>query len=90
MKAKLEQELTNLKQGDHICSIYENMDEQLAVVIPFIIEGLAEESAVSISPMTVLLKKSFGRLRRRVWMSRTSASGVLCGCRPTRKHTCGT
>ncbi len=41
MTAKLEQELTKLKQGDHICSIYENRGEQLAVSVPFIVDGLA-------------------------------------------------
>ncbi len=41
MTTKLDQELSNLKQGDHICLIYENTAEQLEVVVPFIIEGLA-------------------------------------------------
>ena len=41
MKATLKQELTKLKQGDHVCSIYENVGEQLAVVVPFIMDGLA-------------------------------------------------
>jgi len=40
MVAQLEQELAKLKQGDHICSIYETTAELLAVAIPFIIEGL--------------------------------------------------
>jgi PAS domain S-box-containing protein len=41
MTPKLEQELTKLKHGDHICSIYENEAEQLAASIPVIVEGLA-------------------------------------------------
>jgi PAS domain S-box-containing protein len=41
MKTKLEQELANLKQGDHVCLIYENTAEQLAATVPFIIDGLA-------------------------------------------------
>jgi PAS domain S-box-containing protein len=41
MKPQLEQELAKLKHGDHICSIYENADEQMAAVVPFIIDGLA-------------------------------------------------
>jgi signal transduction histidine kinase len=41
MKATLEQELTKLKQGDHICSIYEKPSERLAVAVRFIVDGLA-------------------------------------------------
>jgi signal transduction histidine kinase len=41
MMAKLEQELSKLKQGDHLCSLYENTAEQLAVAVPFMIDGLA-------------------------------------------------
>jgi signal transduction histidine kinase len=41
MTTKLVQELTKLKQGDHICSIYEKRGEQLAVSVPFIMNGLA-------------------------------------------------
>ncbi|MDB5340711.1 MAG: hypothetical protein JWN70_6330 [Planctomycetaceae bacterium] len=40
MTTQLAQELTKLKHGDHICSIYENAAEQLAVIVPFIIEGI--------------------------------------------------
>lgn len=40
MTPKIEQELTRLNQGDHICLIYENPAELLAVVVPFIIGGL--------------------------------------------------
>ena len=40
MKGKLEQELSKLKHGDHICLIYENPAEQLAVAVPFIRDGL--------------------------------------------------
>src|SRR5258708_4591988 len=41
MANELERELTNLKQGDHICLIYENAAEQLAAAVPFVKEGLA-------------------------------------------------
>jgi PAS domain S-box-containing protein len=37
----LNQQLAKLKQGDHICLIYENAAQQLAAVVTFIIEGLA-------------------------------------------------
>ncbi len=40
MKGKLEQELSKLKHGDHICLIYENLAEQMAVAVPFIMDGL--------------------------------------------------
>ncbi len=41
MTSKLEQEVAKLKQGDHLCLIYENSAEQLAVVVPYIRNGLA-------------------------------------------------
>ncbi|HEV3263708.1 MAG TPA: MEDS domain-containing protein, partial [Gemmataceae bacterium] len=41
MIAKLDQELSKLKHGDHICSIYENAAQQLAAAVPFIVDGLA-------------------------------------------------
>jgi signal transduction histidine kinase len=41
MKATLEQELSKLRQGDHICTIYENTAEQMAGAVPFLKEGLA-------------------------------------------------
>jgi PAS domain S-box-containing protein len=40
MATKLAQQLSKLNQGDHICLIYENSAEQLAVVVPFIMDGL--------------------------------------------------
>jgi hypothetical protein len=36
----LEQGLRKLKHGDHICSSYENPAEQMAVAVPFIMDGL--------------------------------------------------
>ena len=41
MTTELERRLTRLKQGDHVCLIYENTAEQLAAAVPFIKEGLA-------------------------------------------------
>ena len=41
MATELELQLKRLKQGDHICLIYENTVEQLATVVTFIIDGLA-------------------------------------------------
>ncbi len=41
MTSNLKEELNKLKQGDHICMVYENSVEQMEVVIPFIIDGLA-------------------------------------------------
>jgi PAS domain S-box-containing protein len=41
MASELERRLAELKHGDHICLIYENTVEQLAVAVPFIKEGLA-------------------------------------------------
>ena len=40
MATDLERQLMGLKQGDHICPIYENAAEQMAVAIPFLKEGL--------------------------------------------------
>jgi PAS domain S-box-containing protein len=38
---EIEQELANLKHGDHIGLIYESPSEQIAVAVPFIRDGLA-------------------------------------------------
>jgi PAS domain S-box-containing protein len=42
MTTELERQLTELKQGDHICLIYETMAEQLAAAVPFLKQGLAQ------------------------------------------------
>ncbi|MDB5307247.1 MAG: Sensory box histidine kinase [Gemmataceae bacterium] len=39
--SELEKQLASLKQGDHVCLIYESTAGQSAVVVPFIKEGLA-------------------------------------------------
>jgi signal transduction histidine kinase len=36
----LEKKIAALKHGDHLCMIYENRDQQMRAVIPFIVEGL--------------------------------------------------
>jgi hypothetical protein len=41
MATELEGQLAELKQGDHICLIYENTAEQLAVAVPFFKDGLS-------------------------------------------------
>ena len=41
MTGELERQLASLKQGDHVCLIYENAAEQIAVAVPYIKEGLA-------------------------------------------------
>ena len=40
MTGGLKEQLGTLKQGDHICSIYENKAEQLAAAVPFIADAL--------------------------------------------------
>jgi two-component system sensor histidine kinase UhpB len=42
MTTELERQLIDLKQGDHICRIYETMAEQMAGAVPFLKEGLAQ------------------------------------------------
>jgi hypothetical protein len=42
MSSELERQLSGLKQGDHVCPIYESADERLAV--SFLKEGLALEA----------------------------------------------
>ncbi|MDB5384903.1 MAG: hypothetical protein JWM11_549 [Planctomycetaceae bacterium] len=44
MSTNLEQELSKLKYGDHICSIYENADEQLDAAVQFIKEGINQKA----------------------------------------------
>lgn len=41
MANELERQLLALKQGDHVCAIYETVAERQAVVVPFIQQGLA-------------------------------------------------
>jgi two-component system sensor histidine kinase UhpB len=38
---EFERQLTTLRPGDHICSIYENQNDRMAVAVPFLREGLA-------------------------------------------------
>ena len=40
MATELKRQLSQLKQGDHICLIYETPAEQLAAVVTFIVDGL--------------------------------------------------
>jgi PAS domain S-box-containing protein len=41
MTTELERQLIELKQGDHICPIYETRAEQMAAAVPYMKEGLA-------------------------------------------------
>src|SRR5258708_15266655 len=41
MATELETQIRRLKQGDHICLIYENPREKVEVSVPFVIDGLA-------------------------------------------------
>ncbi len=41
MTTALEQEIVQVKQGDHLCLIYQTREEQFASVIPFMMDGLA-------------------------------------------------
>jgi serine phosphatase RsbU (regulator of sigma subunit) len=38
---ELERQIGGLRQGDHFCLIYETVTEQMAVVVPFVQDGLA-------------------------------------------------
>lgn len=40
MATRLEEQLANLKHGDHACPIFESTEEQMAVAVSFIMEGL--------------------------------------------------
>ncbi|MBI4495199.1 MAG: MEDS domain-containing protein [Chloroflexi bacterium] len=41
MKTELARQIGDLRQGDHLCLIYEEPAEQMAAVIPFVQDGLA-------------------------------------------------
>src|SRR5579872_260987 len=41
MAIELERQIADLGQGDHVCPIYENLTEQMAVAVPFVKNGLA-------------------------------------------------
>ncbi len=49
MAPELEKQLANLNPGEHLCPIYENAAERLAVVIPFIKHGLARREPRTIA-----------------------------------------
>jgi hypothetical protein len=38
--AELEEQISNIQQGDHLCLVYENAAEQMAVTVPFLKDGL--------------------------------------------------
>src|SRR2546430_916352 len=40
-RRELKTHVRELKQGDHVCSVYRNRVEQIAVVIPYVLAGLA-------------------------------------------------
>ncbi len=81
MTTKLEQELTKLKQGDHICLIYENSAEQMAAAVPFMKDGLARgERCLYIADDRTVEAVALALAADRLWMSLTSASEVPCGC----------
>src|SRR5438132_10081408 len=42
MTTELERQLLRLKQGEHLCLIYDTMAEQMAAAIPFLKEGLSQ------------------------------------------------
>ncbi len=41
MTAELEWQIAQLKPGDHLCLLYQTVEEQLAAVVPFMRDGLA-------------------------------------------------
>ncbi len=41
MASELERQLASLNQGDHLCPIFESVAARLAVIVPFIKDGLA-------------------------------------------------
>src|SRR3712207_4236686 len=41
MATELERQIADLRQGDHVCLIYETAAEQLAATVPFVRDGLA-------------------------------------------------
>ncbi len=42
MAIALERQLAGLRAGDHLCMIYEDAAEQMAAIVPFVREGLAQ------------------------------------------------
>src|SRR5580698_2148426 len=43
--AKLARQLSEMKHGDHACLIYDSLQQQMAVMLPFVQEGLKRNEA---------------------------------------------
>jgi PAS domain S-box-containing protein len=83
MTSNLEREIAKLKQGDHICLIFETTAEQLATAVRFIIDGLARGErclsiaddrsnadvvqAIAVAGVDVLQERQRGALRLLTW-----------------------
>jgi hypothetical protein len=59
VKHQLKQKLSLLQRGDHSCFIYNNKEDQLAVVVPFLIIGLErnEKNVFLADPLTLIEAK---------------------------------
>lgn len=78
MTAELEQELIKLKQGNHICLIYENSAEHMAAVVPFLREGLArDERCLYIADDSTVEAIAFALAATRVDVAQERKRGAL-------------
>jgi len=79
MSSEPARQLANQKQGDHVCPIYESIEEQMASAVPFTKEGLARDERCLYVADDRTLDGSPGRLLLPECLSVTSVGKGLCG-----------
>lgn len=74
----LEQQISRLTHGDHVCMIYENVEEQVAAAVPFIRHGLERnDCCVYITDDRTMTELRTGLARGGVRVEREIARGAL-------------
>jgi hypothetical protein len=69
---------SEIKQGEHLCSFYENKTEQFQIVIPFIVHGLAnKEKCLYIADENTVQEVKAGLLMHGVDVEQCLSSGQL-------------
>lgn len=88
MTTELERQLASLKQGDHICPIYESMAEQMASAVPFLKDGLVRgERCLYVADDHTAAQIVQALEAAGVDVAHTRARGVSCGFFPSRTST---
>ena len=80
MITELEHHIRGLRHGDHRCVIYETAAEQMAAIVPFLIEGLARRECCIYIGDDWMLEEVVGALAAAGVNAPSNASAVHC-CR---------